>query len=293
MPNVVDRLLKEEVSVGEESWHYKLYQWWKQQTGGNSWGYQENLCHYIRVIVLWVPLIWFFQVPLFKWVRPWMIVATALTLLAIFTAYQLWPEVTLAVLLSIGIFVGGLIVLVMLVFGFWYFFEELSEDKRGIILRITFPLWILPYLFCQGLVAIGDWIQYYEDEIGAAIKWFFTAHKWYVIWPWSVTGGGAIIASYFLFGSQPTLFALFLIGATILVAISVLLVSFLIAFIIVEGKSLIENRLVRQRRRYVTYTDTPERQHPNTMKVAVHYLAAKKRKICPYILLPEDVSQRS
>ena len=44
--------------IHTDSWHYRLYAYWLRLSGGNKPGYQENLCHYMRVLVLWAPARW-------------------------------------------------------------------------------------------------------------------------------------------------------------------------------------------------------------------------------------------
>lgn len=79
------------LKVRKSSWHYRLYRYWQEKGGENSWGYRENLCHYCRVVAFWAPKRWFLYAQLWGVLRPWMIMAAAVLIAAIVTSAYLWP----------------------------------------------------------------------------------------------------------------------------------------------------------------------------------------------------------
>lgn len=46
--------------IDTNAWHYRLYAWWEAHIG-NTPGYKENLCHYMRVVLFWAWATWFTQ----------------------------------------------------------------------------------------------------------------------------------------------------------------------------------------------------------------------------------------
>lgn len=61
-----------EFNIRPDDGHFKIYRWWMQQTGKTQ-ATQVNFCRYFWTVVLKAPLMWFFQVPLYKAIYPWMI----------------------------------------------------------------------------------------------------------------------------------------------------------------------------------------------------------------------------
>ena len=43
------------MSIDTSTWHYRVYAWWAWRV---SYTGQENLCHYMRVILFWSPATW-------------------------------------------------------------------------------------------------------------------------------------------------------------------------------------------------------------------------------------------
>lgn len=83
---------------------------------------QENLCHYVRVVLFWGPFTWLaFSTPFrrrFLWVRPWMILATVAAASALAVGFVVAPVGTLRVVVTglavalvlaavVGAIVGG------------------------------------------------------------------------------------------------------------------------------------------------------------------------------------------
>lgn len=46
------------LNVSPDSWHYQVYRWWLRTLNKNRPEGGENLCHYMRVVLLYSPLLW-------------------------------------------------------------------------------------------------------------------------------------------------------------------------------------------------------------------------------------------
>lgn len=100
------------------SFHWKMYMHW-QQMGGHGPSYEGrpiDLCHYMRVILIWHQLRWFFcggWTPRGIPIRPWMFAA-----LGIFVGGNVWGALTWPDQMSIGWqFAGGFIGVAVLFLG--------------------------------------------------------------------------------------------------------------------------------------------------------------------------------
>lgn len=49
------------MTIKTDSWHYRWYAYWLERGRGNKPHYQENLCHYVRVLLFWAPMTWLDQ----------------------------------------------------------------------------------------------------------------------------------------------------------------------------------------------------------------------------------------
>ncbi|OGM34496.1 hypothetical protein A3D01_03045 [Candidatus Woesebacteria bacterium RIFCSPHIGHO2_02_FULL_39_13] len=82
----------------------RIYLYWERMTGGNPYWYQENLCHFVRVLIFWTPLAWFTKHRLFKTdIKPWMVVSALLfaATLILSRDFRLTVAVIIGVLLAI------------------------------------------------------------------------------------------------------------------------------------------------------------------------------------------------
>lgn len=82
--------------VDENTFGWRWYQWWIKHGGGIRPGYMENRCHYLRVILLHVPFMWFFIGRIYSWFRPWMAVPIIIAIAAYTLAFVLWTSTALA-----------------------------------------------------------------------------------------------------------------------------------------------------------------------------------------------------
>lgn len=81
--------------VSPNAWHYRLYRYWQNTGGRNRYRYQENFCHYFRVVFLWAPLRWVIMANYKSYVRPWWFLSlVVLGVIGIF-----WPKVALVIII--------------------------------------------------------------------------------------------------------------------------------------------------------------------------------------------------
>lgn len=259
MPNAMQQFFSGEISVDQDAWHYRVYQWWQYHGGRNNWGYRENLCHYMRVILIWAPLFWLFKVPIYKSVRPWVVAATLLWTLAF------WQ-------------IPGLRTLMVTFTVFWVAYYYLIFEKKK------------TERFFQRISPPFIWL--WDHGLRSFLVWFFTKCMLKVVYPWSVT----LVISLGLFswwsvetfGLRDFLITVGIIAGAVVALILMLL---LIIFIAVYVKPWWDDRMRKRRNKKPYRYSTPEPRRErgsSTLKVAAHYAMAKKRKICPFIRLPGE-----
>ena len=296
-------LIPDEITVGDESWHYKLYKWWASQTGGNRYGYTENFCHYVRVIVFWVPFLFLFQTSLYKWVRPYMLVAAVLGTATYILALNKWPEVTvvlslivIGILLCVGIVIGLLVGIAFVISR-----NEETAKKVGTmaLIIITMPIVFPLYYICVAVSRV--WNRYnIESRIVSVLHWYFFTQKWYVVFPWSVTIIGLLVLSLIIMGWLPTLFGVITLVVSLIVI--ALIVGFVILCVWIIGmlNSLNDRLSIRRiESRYHSSSEqissaAPVLEKPTTPLYIMiwEFLKSIKQQVCPTIRLPEEIDER-
>lgn len=108
------------MKVSTRSWHGRAYRWWTNHPATN-WRWrldnerrpQENLCHYVRVVLFWVPAFWlaFHHPKRVPWLRPWIVAVTAAFIAALVVGFRRWPAGTGNTLLAIAIGCGCIVAL--------------------------------------------------------------------------------------------------------------------------------------------------------------------------------------
>lgn len=94
--------------IDKTTWHYRIWEYWMRLSQTYKSNYQENLCHYVRVLLFWAPLLWL-GVQIRRWERFWVRLSHALGCLGtvlVFAAFGL------LVLIGIGLLLfslGGLV----------------------------------------------------------------------------------------------------------------------------------------------------------------------------------------
>lgn len=258
-----------QVTVGKDDWHYHLYKWWESHSvrGGLRRGYRENFCHYVRVLVFLVPLTWFFVVPIYKGIRPWMAVVFPTLFGGIAYCFWRWPSTSWHVLVNAVKFTATLILVGACVIGF-----------------------ILAFLTDEG--ELRPWVNQTCNFIWGCIKplgsWFFT-WGWKVFFPWTVTvaislGYGAWLLGWENIQSGLTWLGMLLIWLLLIAALGAIAVAVVYNLIYKPLHRREEDRQLRK-----VGLPRSERDHgTSTPKLVGHFMMAKKRKICPFIDLPDS-----
>lgn len=219
--------MSEELNVVPSAWHYHLYLWWLSHSKGNRPGYMENLCHYMRVVLLWVPLLWMSK-PFWGPFKPYL---------------------GLGILATVGMSLLDPIWGVTVLFGF-------------ICLVLYDLIWGILCFFHDG-PGKGCWI------------WFFGAN-WFYISPWSVVLVGSLTLILFMFGPQATINAILQLLLTLGYGVVALIVlCFLILLIL-----WVKDQLFHQEKKRISF-----------VILAWQFVKAKKRRVCPFIILPSSTSR--
>lgn len=136
-----------EIKVSSTSWHYNLYRWWASNSPwyrrhGHS--YRENLCHYVRVILLWAPLLWFFskgQVRIWKgdddYIKPSQLTLILAMLVGEIALIWMVPPVGLAILVVIGVLIAAVLISI----AFSYLHDNYKKQVEIVLMVVFFPLW--------------------------------------------------------------------------------------------------------------------------------------------------------
>ncbi|MBP7119415.1 hypothetical protein KBA63_05020 [Candidatus Woesebacteria bacterium] len=162
-----------EKPISGTSWHFKIYQWWKNESHFDKdkpLGFRENLCHYMRVVLIWGPIGWFFRYPLWGKIPPALYVIGAVVLVMVGVIATVNP-----LALVVGI---GMVVAIIAFFMVAIYLAELSErhpNTAGRFIRIlTSPTSFLirklmsfcdtvvePLLFTKNKYLIPSWLLLY------------------------------------------------------------------------------------------------------------------------------------
>lgn len=264
-----------EVSVAENSWHYRIYSWWVNHDGGNTWGYKENFCHYCRVVLIWAP---------WRWV--------------VYDLFKSSPVRLLTAIFWIAY------VCVFLIFSLTKSVE--AALLSFVALLITTALLRMAYL--------RDPVKF-ENRVKQALKWYFTAHRFKVVYPWSVTLVVLFVVASLIFGPVNVLLV---IAAGVGLVLGLALAIIALAAIFYLLKRIVWDPLAwamgkvrdwwyahwtapREQKRWEKEREelffppppitrpkpAPKKKGSSVLQLIWAFILAKKRKICPFIKLPE------
>lgn len=250
MSKVIQQFLSGEITISEDAWHYQFYKWWEQKTGGNSWGYRENLCHYMRVIFIWVPLLWFFTVPLFDRVRAWMITIIVLEFVALWFERGVW----LTALMCTG-------------WGVFLYFDKYHKDGMRKFGRRVSP----PFVFL------------WNHGVRKALVFFFTFGRWGV-YPWSLTLVTLLVAIGYLLGLNKVLEILKFVG---MVALGIIVILAVLVFLYGLYTLVKKLRGESEPKPYYGHHAPQRKSGSSTLQIVSQYVMARKRRICPFITLSD------
>jgi hypothetical protein len=230
----------------------RIYGKWEELTGGNGWGYKENLCHFVRVCVFWTPWYWFWRQELLKtFVRPWEVVAAAFVVASVIVN----PPLVCSVALGILAFVALVCVLVLALYGVGKGFEKLAGIGDAID---------------RGLKRA--WKALHVEE---AWDWFWTREYRAGIKPWHL----ALLAIQF--GSLYWITWIF--WAILVVEVGYFGVLFAFeAYLYLRSRNAFQV-LATAGQMVGSATLAVKQPVLGTTGVVIAWLLAQKRKICPYV----------
>lgn len=303
----LDGFLTGEIVIKDpKTWHYRIYRFWREKTGGNPHWYNENLCHYVRVLVIWAPWNWFKLQNLFLFVRPWTL--AYLAGLALLYAYHFSGQKEQMgfwqVLGRLGIFtIGALGVL-------WTSYKMNKDDdateerydrkQKGTnwLIRILSPFMALlavivlvgGYGWPEFKYAAGwTWDKAFDPWLTPLARWYFrrsVLHKWITPFTMTVLIGLILLTIYFT--PWVLLGLAFIVGVIIVIPLGSLVTVLVEALV----KWMRDWRRRRQPARYVRVYTGPSRTERITdmLGLAVRFAVAKKRRICPLMIFPGESS---
>ena len=277
------------VAVSRDSWMWRVYETWSRRA--NDSRAVVDLCHFMRVLLIFAPIRWFFQA---TWkiggklsIQPWLVVFTTgivtLTTLVVTT----YPEMSWLVLqfMALGVAVGSVLVgAVYLIVRNWS--DEAQEKLIDFFIVLFAPLW-LPIVGVA--IAIEKAWNY---AIAPAGYWFFTTNLFYVrTWPVKLWAPlpfiGYAVLTYFF--TKVMLWITAIAIAAVIVVGLLVLVGYLIARWVRslpspppptwqerQAKREQEEREEEERRKRA-------RRRRETLNILWQWIVAKKHRICPII----------
>lgn len=298
MSNQLQPTERAQVHVGVKSLHYRIYLYTQRHSQPKPYGYRENLCHYMRCIIIWAPLLWFFSVPIrpwsrnFGWVRPWMLAFLAVLMAGTAYSFYRWPKVSHEAAIVVGAVIGIIIAFIAVISGGAYLWD-LDPKKCEIVAKIvTAPIWA-PILGVTWLlvVLIENILEPYG---GQAARWFFTKSYLRYIYPWMIFWVAIYPALYLIWGTRVTEIALITTGIILGIVGGILGLTLGVYYIFSEDEFNISGRIMsfgetRSRKAMESNAVIPEKG-TSIFRIIGHWIIAKKWKICPFIILPDEYS---
>lgn len=276
-----EEIKRGQVRVTYDRWHYRMYQWWRSHGGELSYGYRENLCHYMRVVLIYVPLFWFFLEPVYKWVRPWMITLAAICFLSVAAVFYMFPYQSTIVIVLIGLITLAFAILVGIILGAIALYKK-NEDLFNKLLKWgTCPIWIPILLLFFGVFWTFDnaliplWNNVIAPNDEKFLNWLIFKSYGRFFYPWMLVLLAAWIWESWYFGLNISLLTIAVIIATVL-------------FVFLVDRVLNWLRFLGKEREQQKEVESPKPQGTGFWTIVWRFLKANKAKICPYIILPTD-----
>jgi hypothetical protein len=246
---------------------------------------------YFWTIAIGVPVLWFFVVPFYKFIRPWMVVVAAAAISGGVLSCIIWPHTSLHILVITLIFVVAIAGCVGIAVGLSELDERVSDQRKRrlgkTVAYATVLLWIVPlYLVLGLLVLVDEVIDPYWREWMA---WFFKSRVAKVVYPWSVTLAGLLIGSWALLGTSTWVLVMVRIGVVIGAVTAFVLAAALVVLLVVGLKWVWQ---------HIPWPSVSTAARPvkpvvdrgsSTASLYAHGLKAKKRRVCPRIQFPESL----
>ena len=246
------------LSISEDSWHYRVYDYWKSRSHRNS-SRRLDLCHYFWSVVLWAPLAYLRTTRVFRGVYLWMVPMAGLLAGLITLCAMVAPRETLSFFLGAVVFV--LICAVGVAFAMfcerYHWFRRMVDALEGPVMHVLVPIW-------DALVGIKDLFVH-------GVRAFMRHRRLRVIIP--ATLAVLLIVWGLLTAPNATGQTLLIIGLMIVVVVLLAGLVWMLVFLL---EALVSSR--RSRSRHSGRSDGD-----SAARVVLHFVSSKKRRICPFI----------
>ncbi len=268
------------------AWHARWYRHWLS-LGGEEPEYKENLCHYVRVLLIWAPQRWFWHGKIKGVVTPWVMALSAGIVAFAISAFFLWPSKAHEITWKGGVILGVLLV----VLGALAFAGELMENSElaAKAKRLTKPVWFIPY-------KLYIWKEPVWKAIGRGIrgaaKWFFERSYFTEEGPTPFIFALAAAVVVFAILETP-IFLAALLGIGVVAASfgGAVILFALIVFILAAVSEFLERKFKDDSSSIGRLASGTT----DTIKLGVTYAKTKKQgsRICPFIELEDPVEPSS
>lgn len=166
-----------EIRIRQSAWYHQIYLWWLAHGGQVREGYRENLCHYMRVILIWAPLLWFFKTPVWGKIQPWMMAEAIIVTGLVWWANQMWPSWVWAALFAAMI--------ILLLYGLYRLIARIKPDwKEKIILVGSLTILVMALATTAATQGIGEATRSALVVIGVYLILIMLAAAGIITWEW-------------------------------------------------------------------------------------------------------------
>lgn len=266
------------LEVDPHSWHAKWYNFWRDHAKYKATGYKENLCHYVRVLLIWAPIMWIRYGRIGK-VPSWMPAALVIIAGVLWAGFTLIPTITQLVLIGVGVIAAA-----VGLFATGVLIHDKNPERAQRIVSAIFKPVTLPLSWAQGKIKRSFDLN--EERIDGFIDWFFDTRVLRVVSPARVAFASfialmAVLSPQFLF----TVLVIMVVASAALGILTgvVALADWLDSRKTRTGSDPKPPGVVRKAAGGVT----------GTIKLGGHYVMAKKRGICPFISFKEETAKQT
>lgn len=276
-------------NVSKQSFHYRLYMKWFSLSfkGPLQNGNPINLCHYMRVVMIWVWMRLFFvqNISPFGWL--YITPAATLVILSIIGAIT-WATVAYIAVAAvvwqyIGMAVGIAVVAVAFIAALTYWHDASRETFLTFCDGITWPFRKIRQFFKHVGNKMEPKLEVMIEGIIDAGEWFFsTRYKFLYLW---FIIPAAILAGLFSIGTNVGYIALMVVGS--LAGLVMIIVACILLGEEVVGPWLRVKAANRPATAETPKEPRPPSQFKEFMRLIWQFIVAKKMKICP-LIVPED-----
>lgn len=117
------------LKISRHSWHGRVYLNWKDRAEfKNTSAYQENLCHYVRVVLFWAPINWFLKRDFYIERADAHVPPAGFAIAAVLLAVLIFCGITEPI--GTGLVVLGVIAFIAAMIGLFVFIDYLKERKE-------------------------------------------------------------------------------------------------------------------------------------------------------------------